>query len=134
MTIITIGDEVEIRDVVGCGQRKVIEIDGGDAVVEGFQERVALSRLIFRTLTAEHVARFLLSRPEDDIPAAIAAMQRDEKVMKPRLIAFLHEIVSSERFMSAVILQVPARSYCWNDTSKVAEQVLDHLVKTVASA
>lgn len=132
-TFICVGDEVESLNSLFFGSRKVTALDGDHAEVEGFSGQIEVDGLIFTSLTPEHVARFLLSRPNEDIPSVIADMQRNQAVMKPRLIAYLRQIVGSERYMSAIISQVPARSYCWNDTAKIAEQVLDHLVEAVAS-
>lgn len=134
MTIIKAGDEVEVVNAHRQHPRKVLSVDGEYATVEGLEGKVKVTDLVVWSLTAEHVARYLLSRKEDNIPAVVAWLKEDEKARRPQLVQYVHQIVGNEGHMCSLLLKVPAKIYCWNNSAQVAEQVVDHLVQEVATA
>ena len=134
MTIIKAGDEVEVVNAHHQHPMKVLSVDGEYATVEGLEGKVRVSDLVVWSLTAEHVARYLLSRKEDNIPAVIAWLKEDEKAHRPQLVKYVHLIVDNEGHMCSLMLAVPARTYCWNNSAQVAEQVVDYLVQEVTTA
>ncbi len=134
MTIIKAGDEVEVVNAHRQHPRKVLSVDGEYATVEGLEGKVKVTDLVVWSMTAEHVARCLLSRKEDNIPAVVAWLKEDEKARRPQLVQYVHQIVGNEGHMCSLLLEVPAKIYCWNNSAQVAEQVVDHLVQEVATA
>ncbi|MDQ5957646.1 MAG: hypothetical protein QG614_621 [Patescibacteria group bacterium] len=131
--IIKVGDEVEMVNAPSHKPREVLSVDGEYATVEGIEGQVKFSDLFISSLTAEHVARYLLSRKEDNISAVVAWVKEDEKARKPQLVQYVDQIVSNEEHICSLLLKVPAKTYCWNNSAQVAEQVVDHLMKEVAA-
>lgn len=128
-SLIQVGDLVEYasfhpRDF----PRAVLSIDGNMAKLDGLADEVPVQQLAFPTVTTELIARWLMSREEDDVPSVIAWMEGNPEERKPHVLANLHSIVSSEAGMARFMMDLPAKTICVNDSAKAAEEVLKCLL------
>ena len=129
----SMSDLIKVGDLVTYERKDavVLSLNNGKAVLEGVTNEIPVHELWFPSVTPELIARFLLSRKEDNLPGVIVWMKENETERRPQVLSMIHNIIASERHMSTILLKLRANSYVFNNTVTVSEEILEHLIRTV---
>lgn len=127
MSLICVGDRVFWGDVDGP-EDTVMSIDGGEATLREAGSR-PLYTLRIAKIEPRHVARWLRSRSCNNVPEVVAWVQEEPTERKPQLIRLLHDkIICDASVQMAILAALPGVSYDWDNTLRVAEEVVRYLL------